>query len=166
MEVFFCSGNGGSSAIWTLWFLNHYSSRSQKFLNVVNLTEYILSLSVSASLPPPSPFLSPLHWRRSDSYLAFSPSDDLQTKTVLQLSTLISFWWLKITLLSQINWVPAPVLALGSWWILSFNEAQFIYFPQVLSFIINLKLFWVPRDHKVAQECHALFLNLLKIYKQ
>lgn len=57
------SGNGGSSAIRTVWFLNLYSSRSQP-LNFVVLTKYSPS------------------WRRSDSYLAFSPWDDLQTKTV------------------------------------------------------------------------------------
>lgn len=57
------SGNGGSSAIRTVWFLNLYSSRSQ-LLNFVVLTKYSPS------------------WRRSDSYLAFSPWDDLQIKTV------------------------------------------------------------------------------------
>lgn len=131
-EVFSSSGNDGSSAIWTFDFLI-IAAEDHISLNFANVTGYILFLSLS--------------WTRSDSYVAFSPWDDLQTKTVLQISTFISFQQFKITLLSQINWVPAPVLALGSWWILSFNEAWFIsFFPKFYHLLLILNFFWVQRE--------------------
>lgn len=130
-----CSRNHGSSAIWTVWFLNPYSSRSYKSLNFASLTEYILSLSPGEGQIAIWPSFLGMTFKLK-LYYKFPPLY-LSNNSKLRYSH-------KLTESLPLSLPSAPD---GFYHLMKRDS----FFPQVLSFIINFKLFWVQRDREVAQ---------------